>query len=57
MKFNKKFFNWSAWLTLFITYVVPYQSTDGFATYFGYPFSFLLFTRHPYTPHCLCQSR
>lgn len=41
MKFNKKFFNWSAWITLLITYVLPYQSTDGFATYFGYPFSFL----------------
>jgi hypothetical protein len=41
MSFNKKFFNLAAWITLFITYVFPYQSTDGFATHFGYPFSFL----------------
>jgi hypothetical protein len=41
MKFNKKFFNWSAWITLIIAYVLPYQSTDGFATNFGYPFAFL----------------
>lgn len=41
MKFNKKFFNWSAWIILLITYVLPYQSTDGFATKFGYPFAFL----------------
>jgi hypothetical protein len=41
MKFNKKFFNWSAWITLIISYVLPYQSTDGFAASFGYPFSFL----------------
>jgi hypothetical protein len=41
MKFNKKCFNWSAWITLLITYVLPYQSSDGFATDFGYPFSFL----------------
>jgi len=41
MKFNKKFFNWSAWITLIISYVLPYQSTDGFAANFGYPFSFL----------------
>lgn len=43
MNLNKKFLNWSAWLTLMITYVLPYhsQSTDGLSTYFGYPFSFL----------------
>lgn len=41
MKFNKKLFNWSAWIILLITYVFPYQSTDGFATKFGYPFAFL----------------
>lgn len=41
MKFNKKLFNWSAWVTIIISYVLPYQSTDGFATHFGYPFSFL----------------
>jgi hypothetical protein len=41
MNFNKKFFNWSAWITLLITYVLPYQSTDGFVTKFGYPFPFL----------------
>lgn len=43
MKVNKKLLNWSAWITLLIAYVLPYksQSTDGFATYFGYPISFL----------------
>jgi hypothetical protein len=41
MNFNKKFFNWSAWITLLITYVLPYQSTDGFVTKLGYPFPFL----------------
>jgi hypothetical protein len=43
MKFSKKLFNWSAWITLVITYILPYQSqsADGFATHFGYPFSFL----------------
>lgn len=40
MKFNKRFFNWSVWVTLLLTYILPYQSTDGFATKYGYPFSF-----------------
>lgn len=41
MNLNKKIFNWAAWITLIATYILPYQSTDGFATKFGYPFSFL----------------
>lgn len=41
MKFNKKIFNAAAWITLIITYVLPYQSTNGIGTIFGYPFPFL----------------
>jgi hypothetical protein len=41
MKFDRRLFNWSAWVTLALTYVLPYQSTDGFATQYGYPFPFL----------------
>ena len=41
MNINKKFLNWSAWITLLMTYILPFQSTDGLATKFGYPFSFL----------------
>ncbi|MBE3592140.1 MAG: hypothetical protein PWP18_684 [Thermoanaerobacter sp.] len=41
VKFNKGFFNWAAWLTLLLAYVLPYQSTDGFAIHYGYPFAFL----------------
>ena len=41
MKFNKKFLNCSAWITIGTAYILPYQSTDGFATHFGYPFAFL----------------
>ena len=41
MKFNKKYLNWSAWITVLLAYVLPYRSTDGFATTFGYPFPFL----------------
>jgi hypothetical protein len=41
MKFNWKLFNWSAWITLALTYVLPCQSTDGFAASYGYPFPFL----------------
>jgi hypothetical protein len=44
MKFNKSFFNWSLWITLLSTYVLPYQSTDGFVAKYGYPFPF--FTIH-----------
>lgn len=43
MKINTKFLNWSAWITLIIAYVFPYQSADGIATYFGYPFSIFTF--------------
>lgn len=41
MKFNKKTFNAAAWITLIITYILPYQSTNGIGTKFGYPFPFL----------------
>ena len=43
MKFNRKYFNVSAWITVIITFVLPYQSqsSDGFSTYFGYPLAFL----------------
>ncbi|MCT4544517.1 MAG: hypothetical protein N4A63_13300 [Vallitalea sp.] len=41
MKFSKKILNYAAWITLLLTYLLPYQSTDGFATGFGYPISFL----------------
>lgn len=41
LKFKKSYLNWSAWITLILTYVLPYQSTDGFATKFGYPIPFL----------------
>jgi hypothetical protein len=41
MNFSKRILNWAAWVTLIATYLLPYQSTDGFATKFGYPFSFL----------------
>ncbi len=41
LKFNTKILNWAAWFTLLLTYVLPYQSTDGFATTFGYPFPFI----------------
>lgn len=49
MKFNKKLFNWSAWITILITYVLPYQSqsSDGHSTYFGYPLSFLTILNRP----------
>jgi len=49
MKFNKKIFNWSAWITLLIAYVLPYQSqsADGHSTYLGYPLSFLTVNNSP----------
>ena len=49
MKFNKKLFNWSAWITIVITYVLPYQSqsSNGNSTYFGYPLSFLTIHNRP----------
>ena len=48
-KFNKKIFNWSAWITLIIAYVLPYQSqsADGHSSYFGYPLSFLTINDSP----------
>lgn len=42
MNLNKKFLNWAAWIILLLAYVLPYQSTDGFATRFGYPIPFLI---------------
>ncbi|MBW9158498.1 hypothetical protein [Clostridium tagluense] len=49
MKFNKKIFNLSAWITLLIAYVLPYQSqsSDGHSTYLGYPLSFLTINNTP----------
>ena len=38
---NKKVFNCAAWITLLITYIFPYNSTNASSTCFGYPFSFL----------------
>jgi hypothetical protein len=49
MKINKKVLNWSIWLTLLMTYVLPYQSQskDGFSTNFGYPFPFFTVYKTP----------
>jgi hypothetical protein len=33
--------NLSAWITLFLTYILPYRYTDGFETSFGYPIPFV----------------
>lgn len=44
MKFKRSFFNWSLWITLLSTYVLPYKSTDGLSAKYGYPFPF--FTVH-----------
>jgi len=48
-KFNKKIFNWSAWITILIAYVLPYQSqsADGHSSYFGFPLSFLTIYNSP----------
>ena len=56
MKFNKKIFKWSAWITLLTTYVIPYQSTDEIATKFGYPFAFLTVYKTS-TSHTLLMSQ
>lgn len=39
MKFNRKFFNWSAWIVLVLTYIVPYE-IDGLAIKCGFPLRF-----------------
>lgn len=41
MKFNRRYFKIAAWITLILTYIMPYQSTEGVSTGFGYPFPFL----------------
>lgn len=40
-KLNLKILNWSAWILLFLTYILPYRYTDGFETSFGYPIPFV----------------
>lgn len=39
MKFDRKLFNWSAWIALVLTYIVPYQ-IDGLAVKCGFPIQF-----------------
>lgn len=39
MKFDRKLFNWSAWIVLVLTYIVPYQ-IDGLAMKCGFPLRF-----------------
>ncbi len=39
MKFYRKLFNWSAWIALVLTYIVPYQ-IDGLAMKCGFPIRF-----------------
>lgn len=42
MKINRKYFNVAGWITVIMTFVLPYQyqSSDGFSTHFGYPLAF-----------------
>lgn len=39
MKFDRKLFNWSIWIALILTYIVPYQ-IDGLAMKCGFPIRF-----------------
>jgi len=39
MKFDRKLLNWSTWITLVLTYIVPYQ-IDGLAMKCGFPIRF-----------------
>ena len=39
MKFNRRLFNWSVWISLVLTYVLPYQ-IDGSAIKCGFPIRF-----------------
>ncbi len=42
MKFDRKLLNWSAWIALVLTYIVPYK-IDGLAVSFGFPIRFWQF--------------
>lgn len=42
MKFDRKLFNWSAWIALILTYIVPYQ-IDDLSVKFGFPIRFWQF--------------
>ena len=39
MKLDRKLFNWSAWIVLVLTYILPYQ-VDGLAMKCGFPLRF-----------------
>lgn len=41
MNLRLKILNWSVWIVIISTYILPYQTTDGFATRFGYPLTYL----------------
>jgi hypothetical protein len=41
MNLRLKILNWSVWIVIISTYILPYQTTDGFATTFGYPLTYL----------------
>ncbi len=47
MKFNWKYFNFAAWITIILTFVLPYRENDGFATSFGYPIPFFTVYNKP----------
>jgi len=49
MKFNKSIFNLSAWVTLIISYILPYKITDGFSAKFGFPCPFLTIYIHSFS--------
>lgn len=40
MRFNMKYVNIATWITLITAYILPYRTTDGFETTFGYPLAF-----------------
>ncbi|WP_042274497.1 hypothetical protein [Faecalimicrobium dakarense] len=40
MNFNRKILNWSIIITLLTAYIIPGQSSDGFAFKYGYPYRF-----------------
>ncbi len=46
-KLNLKRLNFAAWLTLFVTYLMPYRFTDGFETSYGYPIPFVSIYNSP----------
>lgn len=41
MRFNKKNLNYSAWIVILLTYILPSHNFGEFATDFGYPISYL----------------